>query len=387
MGTFINNLHVFVGDHAAEKTFSDALAVIRQHMQAAGYREVSALAEAQAVVTIASNETDRWVSIYHDLWEDVSALAVRLSQSLDHPTLQLMVGDSDSLSMTLYEKGQATATYSDWANIDQLPKQITGNAEEWHSIMPAGTSVEALKAAWQPDKADYPFESEGILQRAIQVLGLDRDRVWLKNRDLLIPNRLPPSVIRPEKLTPLYFQTGDGSPYEQIAEGLPKFHVRSYQTGYEFVVGYIYYMEFWFYNLGSAAHGFEVVLSGTSIEQSLIEPVGLFTEQPYNVLTGNNVATPTHNAATHTYAFNVPNHTIPTGIQDIFGLHRIPDHLRNYEREIELTHKLAIGVKALKSGEGMLQIGVRPQTNPDQGIAHFRTEISIVQKRSQRKHL
>src|SRR5262249_27017267 len=128
--------------------------------------------------------------------------------------------DSDVVRITLYVDGQARDTFSDWANFDGLPKQRIGDAERWRPVLAASQSPDQLREVWKDSEADYPFQSEGILQRVAKLLGLGIPRVWVDQDDHELNNVSLSSY--------LHFKFAELSPYTRRAEGAPSLYIFGY---------------------------------------------------------------------------------------------------------------------------------------------------------------
>jgi hypothetical protein len=179
MGTTLSSSHLYA-PHASERVHAQCVDKLREHL-IARYDEV-APADAALIVTVASDLDGPWISVYLNWQFNLPGITASLSRTSACPALLIELFDSDVLKITLFENGAETDVFSDWINYESIPKRRSGSAEKWLSVLPEGRTPDDLAQAWRSDKADYPFESEGILQRLVDLLGLDPDRVWFDAR-------------------------------------------------------------------------------------------------------------------------------------------------------------------------------------------------------------
>src|SRR5690348_12431800 len=128
MGTYDSNLHIYAPDQEREAAVERITATLLPIMQTLGYSVVAA-AEAQQTITIISDPGTSWISLYHDFRD--FRYGPGLSQALSRSAgivVQLGVHDSDVVETIFCQNGQLIDHFSDWANFDQLPKLIIGDA-------------------------------------------------------------------------------------------------------------------------------------------------------------------------------------------------------------------------------------------------------------------
>lgn len=179
MGTTLTNLHLYART-TGQQVHAQCVDTVRAHL-ATRFEEVPP-ADAIAIVVVASDLHGPWASVYLDWQMDPPGMATALSRVCACPVVLIEVFDSDVLTVRLVDGGETIDVFSDWANFDDVPKQRSGNAARWVSVLPDGRTPDDLARAWQPDNADYPFESEGTLQRVADVLTIDPDRIWFEAR-------------------------------------------------------------------------------------------------------------------------------------------------------------------------------------------------------------
>ncbi|HVO69015.1 MAG TPA: hypothetical protein VMT24_03155 [Aggregatilineaceae bacterium] len=194
MGTTLNNIHLSVSRDAVDRAHSSTVAALRQYMDSLGFVEVDQ-DSAQTAIIIASDQETPWVSVYlgkHLDWKPVTPL---LSQSVQKPVLLVEVFDSDVVTLTLYENGQQADVFSNWINYESSPRRHSGRADRWRAILPEDQTPETLAQAWRTDKADYPFEAEGILKRVVDLFELASERVWFDPRYEQFPPEISTTIL------------------------------------------------------------------------------------------------------------------------------------------------------------------------------------------------
>ncbi len=179
MGTTLSNIHLYA-PNAIEQVHAQCAGRLREHL-AARFDEV-APADATLIAAVASDLDGPWASVYLDWQFDLLNLTADLSRACACPALLIELFDSDVLKITLVESGAEADVFSDWINYETTPKRRSGSAAKWRSVLPEGRTPDDLAQAWRSDRADYPFESEGTLQRVVDLFRLDPDRIWFDAR-------------------------------------------------------------------------------------------------------------------------------------------------------------------------------------------------------------
>ncbi len=330
---------------------------------------------AERTIRVAYEADSYWISIEQGGLAVIGLNGMEniLSQT-GYPLVKLEIWDSDVCQMELFSAGQLVNQFSDWANYDQHPRRRIGNAALWAKVLPDGTAAQALKAAWTPDKADYPFESEGILDRVIDLLQIERWRLRLGRED----NDIPSGV----HVTELHFRFAQVRPYDQPLSGLPAFRLGSYAGGKRFDLRLRSDPDITFsvLNLGGESVGIEIEFRGDALDKTLIKPTGIVIETPFNSFNGKIVAVPerqTEADGTITFRFLLEEYAITAGIDwDAAYALPLPQRDFNREREFYYRHMFAVALKPHQSGKGRLTTRIVPLVNPA-GAVEFTAEIEV----------
>jgi hypothetical protein len=194
MGTTLNDIHLSVSRDAMDQVHSSTVEALRRYMESLGFVEVDQ-GSAQTALIVASDQETPWVSVYLGKHLDWKPVAPLLSQSVQKPALLVGLFDDDVATLTLYENGQQVDVFSDWINYEVTPRKRSGRANRWRAILPEGQTPETLAQAWRTDKADYPFESAGILERVVELLELPSERVWFEPRHEQFPPEISVTIL------------------------------------------------------------------------------------------------------------------------------------------------------------------------------------------------
>jgi hypothetical protein len=185
MGTTLDNLHIYFGDPLDQPTHEAAVKQIEAILKSLNQTPVSGRIAANRTFVVVSDDQSSWLSIYDSGFPPpLQGFPEELARVTEKPVLNISVYDSDALVLQLFESGVQRDSFCDWSNAPDLPKKMTGNAENWHSVLPQGVSSGDLASAWKAKQEDYPFESEGILGRVVDLLQLDAERAWRRGEEV-----------------------------------------------------------------------------------------------------------------------------------------------------------------------------------------------------------
>lgn len=356
MGTTFSNIHVKIGDHTPETVMS-AIEDVLKHSQFEGI--------ATRTFTIITDEKSQWVTIYDSAFMSLKDLPILLSGMLGS-VIEISVHDSDVLQMRLCQDGQIQDIYCDWSKYDQLPRIRIGNASAWEAVLPDGVTTAQLEAAWQPNNADMPFQSEGILYRVMNLLKLEEWRVW-DNRDR---ESLPPSARIMELNVPAKM-----SPYDNLAQGLPVLISTSYVDDKIVSPDSSWGIYCAFLNMGGHATGINIVCRGEAIVDGLVVPTGIITEPPLDYRIGNSVASPERIIESNDvirYQFLLPDYEIRAGLADW----NIAPPFLDPKKDSSLQQSFTVVIQAKQQGTAELTIAMIPTTNPvGQVEVKFRVKV------------
>lgn len=192
MGTSIESLHILKRNDPEKITHDVVAEAVLKILEQQSYHEVDSEKDADRGYYVASKNDCDWISVYNaDLtksidftfYGELEKLGSPLAATLSSPIVQVAVHDSDVIILRLFEDGSLIDTFSDWINFERLPKKQVGNAEKWGSVLPENITPDDLEKTWKPNKADYPFESEGILNRVADLLQMDEELSHLDGSD------------------------------------------------------------------------------------------------------------------------------------------------------------------------------------------------------------
>jgi hypothetical protein len=208
LGTSVSNVHVKVNDQTHPE--NAAVVALRHWLYQMGFVETDDLGNAEIELLLLPPNPEPWLSVYvrrdwqkwgldHVIMGQLSGN--QIAPMLSHATKSIVVDsglmDSDVAHMCLFHNGTLVDRFCNWDNYGDMtgwiedergvptpPKDFdftqiaVGSADRWISVLPAGTTADALEQAWKPDEADYPFEAEGILIRTLNLLQIGVKRGW-----------------------------------------------------------------------------------------------------------------------------------------------------------------------------------------------------------------
>ena len=185
MGTSVNNVHIRVKEGDFSRLHQTVLTALRNHMHALDFHEILVSDTLENSVAVVSDPETRWISVFPYVALNITdAISRTLSQIGPYPVLGIQVANSEVLTLKLFENGEQIDTFCDWANFKDEPREVTGDATKWVSLLPVGEGADALRAAWQPSETvDDPFQAEDILERVVDLLELDPEIVWWDEGD------------------------------------------------------------------------------------------------------------------------------------------------------------------------------------------------------------
>ena len=364
MGTSLSNMHLFVEAFPRAEHYERVKTLVEAAMQQQGFTSTTP-ENAERSIVVAFEENSSWISIYQgDSLKRIPAMANKLSQE-GYPVIEVEVHDSDVLQMKLFSAGREIDTFSDWANYESYPRKRSGDPVSWANALPAVPSAAQLQVAWKPQGKDDPFASEGTLYRVMDLLKIDRWRLWLGEN-----HEGKPAT---GQVTELHFHYAQTHPYDKQAVGLPVFRKSAYATEKQLYLRRRSDPDIVFSvtNLGGAGMGIEIELQGDVLDKAFVEPVGLIAEPPYNSWNGKFAAFPvkqTDAVGKTIYRYELEAQSIPAGLADWAAVYALPAHLRDFNREFHLQHAggmFVLVLKPLQPGTGQLFIRIIPLDNPN----------------------
>jgi hypothetical protein len=373
LGTTLNNIHLFVEKSSTATDYDNVISAVKNLMRQQGFHAVTPL-EAERSIRVIFMPESPWISIYQmDSHQRLPSMPSLLSKN-GNLAIEIELFDSDVLDMRLFRDGETIDAYSDWDNYDEHPRTYTGDPLVWSSVLPTVISAEKLETVWAHQSADAPFESEGALYRVLDMLKIERWRLWLDKTLEDIPETV--------EVTDLHFRYGQSLPYDMEAVGLPSFRITYYRNVAKATMGRNYDLSLAVMNRGGQSVGIKLDLRGDALDRALIEPIGLITQSPFNSFSGEISFLPEvrkePDGATVSW-FNLDAQHIPAGLADWDALYALPIHLRDHGKEFDLFRNggaFAVVIKPIKIGIGELFTRVIPIENPD-AFAEFTTIFEV----------
>lgn len=362
MGTTFGSLHIYASEQN-DLALQSTVRLIREKMLLEGFVEVDSIEQRDSIVVIMPSKL--WVSIYGWHLSYIHEAVVFFSNELHSIVLSIEAHDSDVATVGLYENGQKLDTYSNWINYDNSPALASGNAEKWRPILSAGISVDDLSKAWLPDKTDYPFEAEGILRRIVNLLQLDAQLIWEEQKAAEVNG-----AVR------LAFRDTQVQPYDIKAEGLPKFERMGYTSEVATKANERFQISLDCRNSGGALKGIGVDISGSAIDNRLVDLYG-FQHQGETVTPEQRVV-----GGSKHFQLWFRSNELPAGIRDMDAYYKLvqksPSHGELANRKFyETMFSIHIEGHGLKIGGGMIVIRMMPLENPDDGAFTHTIPVSI----------
>lgn len=314
-------------------------------------------------VIIASDPDCRWITVLaNPLIGQLDALAVQVGRALNAGVIAINLFDSDVLAMTLFHEGTAVDTFSDWANYEHTPKRRTGDAGKWHAVLPDGITPDALAQAWKSQRDDYPFQSEGILERVADLLGMDPDVLWWDGCDNSPAARitvLPLTVEPAESKLP--------GPYTQIASGPPVFVPWGATSRQDWYAGQPQRLFLSVLNQGGAGLGVVISASGGD----LVQFSALSISPPFAY---RGAAAPESPSAG---VWRWPDYAFEPGFRDWDVIQALPPDRRDILRELPAQHTFLLDCLPQRAGETRIEVTIAPRENPQAGAAVIRVDVTI----------
>lgn len=261
MGAFFSNLQIknTVHDNAFDLKIIDC---ITTHYSNLGYYIVEDEKDADKSIILAKDTSTSWYSVYDDDFEltseELPRLATFLSDTLNAHVISTMVGDSDYLKISLYDKAKAIC------NIDNFNDNLSFTFSElsnWSYILSEGKTIEDISDIF---KANEVFV-EKYLDHLAPLFNISPLYWTLGYR--YFEEIIPDSGIK------LHF-----AKIKKIKEEEPKVPLQpyllfsAYGSGYNLKTGEPYPLSFQISNMGASTTGMEIILVGDAIEQEIIYP-------------------------------------------------------------------------------------------------------------------
>ncbi len=392
MGTSFDNIQIYLGERDLEEVRAQTLEALAQRLRSLDYIETDfGDPKIETVVATAIKPGNPWLSVYGDfsapdpdrLLDEgepgligISQVATMLSKVTGTKVVSIFVCDSDVLDLRLCEHGDLIDIFSSYPEIYQTAyaeqDNTTGRPELWQGIFLEGYSIDNLRNAF----SERPTLAESQLKGIAEIIGLDSTLIHGYAGSFLDfkGGRLTLADI-PSYLdwTCQAFRSTKLQPFEQFAEGPPKF-IWGGGGGYPYITpGAIQEYHLDFYSTGGASKGIKVEFSGKLLEQAFVKIVQCelaFRAETYPVSLARQG---------DAYVGVLPNLEIPTGLIDPIEAHmhmslRYPE-ARKILRKIEYSLRFSCTGERISNGE--INVVIKPIDNPDDGKI-FQNELIII---------
>ena len=145
MGTSCSSVHIFYGGHPSRQTHKDASQAIESYLE-----NIDEPRGTDQSFYLATTGNNKWCSIYMDTIDNFDELAKYLSKALDRPVISLLMIDSDSLILALFELGKCQSRLMNQEAKEDAPKlKPIENLDGWTALLKRPASIKTIPALWK----------------------------------------------------------------------------------------------------------------------------------------------------------------------------------------------------------------------------------------------
>lgn len=258
MGAFFSNLQVKI---PAQESLShrDIIDCIIKIHKDEGYETTENEESADKSIIIASEESTSWYSIYDDDFEhnpkELTQLASVLSGMLNTDVMSTMVGDSDYLKISLYNKTKETCNIN---NFNDNFSFTFSELNNWLQILAEGETIENISNIFKENEIFV----EKYLDHLAPLFEIS-PLYWELGYKYF-------EEIMPNNGTKLHFTKKEKEKEEETTHACPTLRFLSYQSEYNVKMGTPYLREFTVGNTGVSTTGISIILVGEAIEHGII---------------------------------------------------------------------------------------------------------------------
>src|SRR5271156_2343022 len=149
MGLFLGNLHILTQNAGGHALAMDAFCTVFAER---GYEQTADAKLSAVSVTIVTSPDFKWTSAISEEWTvNPSLLAeagARLSQQAKASVLTMVIHDSDSIQMTLYEKGLQSDRFTNDLDDNSASGYSRGDPQKWRNLLENDAQQNELRKIW-----------------------------------------------------------------------------------------------------------------------------------------------------------------------------------------------------------------------------------------------
>ncbi|HET7542364.1 MAG TPA: hypothetical protein VFK05_20990 [Polyangiaceae bacterium] len=363
MGATFVNLQVHSRQAETSALLDGVGACLHSVLRKEGYLPAEADQASDRTILVLSRP--HWIGVYDELCDEqrqdvAQHLASELSREFETHVVSILMHDSDVLWLELFGSGTPIDGFNNAPDYfgkvsSEERKAARGSPEQWSAVLAPGTPSAALRAVWRKRR----LFAEDTLRETADLLGLDPNCAlvgfrYLEQGDVELGDA---------QLLRLGFRHAVRPAHELRAEGPPRLEFNGSSANNVATVGFA--KQFGgcsVRNMGGAARGLSVVLSGDALDRELlsissIQLVASLGEQQTRLVC------PTESEGRGEQRLSVasfPDLEIAAG----------PSYAHHYPSAMSL-HAILFG-EGLSPGAGVVQVGFVPH-----GVAEGEAVISL----------
>jgi hypothetical protein len=259
MGLFLGNLHILTQNAGGHALAMDAFCTVFAEL---GYEQTADAKLSAVSVTIVTSPDFKWTSAISEEWTvNPSLLAeagARLSQQAKASVLTMVIHDSDSIQMTLYEKGLQSDRFTNDLDDNSASGYSRGDPQKWRNLLENDAQQNELRKIWD---ASHIFVEEKLDPLA-KLLKIPKDQLRA------LPDELE-ELGASQQLT-LHFQKKSKASDVPLTQISLDTEASSFPQSDQTTVNDLLWKQCIFVNRGLPFTGFAIVVNGPAVRDGII---------------------------------------------------------------------------------------------------------------------